>query len=103
MAGVGVVLHEGCKFELASRVGIWCRGDVPYFELAAKTDSKVATRGREGEGSDLRFEGEVVDSDSSVDVGQDSLAIFVDCKKQIPLGGQTYPRDILSVGKGQSV
>lgn len=53
VASVGVVLHKRRKLELASRIGIRCRRDVPYFELAAKTNGKVAARGREGEGGDL--------------------------------------------------
>lgn len=38
-----------------------------------------------------------------MDVGQDGLAIFVYCEQEVSLGRKTYPRDILSVGKGQSV
>lgn len=103
VTGVCMMLDKRREFKLALGVRIWCRWYVPYFEFAPETNSKVAARRREGKRGNRGLEGEVVYGDSSVDVGQDGLAIFVDCEEQVALGCKAYPRDILPVGKGKGI
>lgn len=103
MTGVRVVADKGSKLELALGVGVWSGWHLPYFDLATQSDSKVATRGREGERCHLGSEREVVDRDSAWYVCQNGLSIVVNGEKEVALRRETDASNVLAVGKGQSV
>jgi hypothetical protein len=103
VTGMCVMLDKWRKLQLAVRVRIGGRRHVPYFEFATEADGEVTTGWRERECCGGSFEGEVVNGDTTGNVGQYGLAIFVDCEEQVALGREPYSRDVLSVGKGKCV
>ena len=103
MTGMCVVLYKGRKLQLTIGVRIGGGRNVPYFEFATETNREVTTRRGEGERCGRSFEGEVVDGDTSGDIGQYGLAIFIDCEEQVALRREPYSRDVLSVGKRECV
>jgi hypothetical protein len=52
---------------------------------------------------DGTLEGHVINDNSSLEIGQDSVAIFVDSEKQVPLRVEIESDDVFAVEEGQSV
>jgi len=76
---------------------------MPHLDLSPQRCDKVPPGRGKGERRDRGPEGEVIKHDAPWHAGQNCLAILVDRQKEVALGGQAYPRDILSVGKGEGV
>jgi hypothetical protein len=52
---------------------------------------------------DGTLEGHVINDNASLEIGQDSVAIFVDSEKQIPLRVEIESNDVFAVEEGQGV
>lgn len=92
--------HKGRKFELTFGAGIRCRGRVPDFNESTCTNGKVATRGREFQGRDTGFEGEVVQDYSSGKVCEYGSAIFVDGKEEVASRIEGKPGNVATMCGG---
>lgn len=103
VTSMGVVLDEGRKLELAIGMRIGCRRHLPNFELPTKANGEPTAGGGEGERGGGRLEREMVDTNSSCYIGQYGLAIFVDGQKEVSLGRESYPRNVLSMCEGEGV
>lgn len=91
--------HKGGEFQPAIWVCIWRGGNMPDFNQASQTNGKIPARGREGKCRDLRSKSKMIYWNSSRDVGQDGLAIFVDREKKIAARSQANPGDIFAMGE----
>jgi hypothetical protein len=98
-----VVLDKRRKLKLAIGMCVGCRGHLPDFEFTTEANCEVATGGREGERGDRRLERKMVDSNAPGNIGQYGLAIFVNGEEEVSLGGEPYPRNVLSVCEGKGV
>jgi len=56
---------------------------MPYFDMSIESYSKMASRGRECERGHGRFECEVEEDDSALNMCEDCSAILVDREQQI--------------------
>jgi hypothetical protein len=52
---------------------------------------------------DRTLEGHVINDDASLEICQDSVAIFVNREKQVPLRVEIEPNDVSAVEEGQRV
>lgn len=52
---------------------------------------------------DRTLEGHVIDNNASLEIRQDSVAIFVDSEKQVALRVEIESNDVFAVEEGQSV
>lgn len=103
VTGMCVVFDKGRELQLAVRMRVGGGRHMPYFEFATEADGEVSTGRRKRECSGGSFEREVVYGDTTGDVCQYGLAIFVDREEQVALGCEPYSRDVLSVGKRECV
>jgi hypothetical protein len=77
------VENEWRKLEFATSISARSRRSFPDLDAPADCDCKMASGRRESEGGDGGFEGEMMDRNPAGEVGQDSLAIFIDGEEEI--------------------
>lgn len=76
---------------------------MPDLNYATQPDSKVAAGRREGKSCGLFLEGEVMYGYPPRNIGENSLAIFVNGKQKVAAGGESDASDILPMSEGKSV
>ena len=76
---------------------------MPYFKFSTETHGEIPARGGEGERSNRRPEGEVVEDYPVGDVRQDGLTVFVDGQEKVASGCEAKSCDVLPMRERQCV
>jgi hypothetical protein len=77
------VENKGGKLEFTTSISARSCRSFPDLDAPADCDCEMASGRGESEGGDGGFEGEMMDRDPAGEVGQDSLAIFVDGEQEV--------------------
>jgi hypothetical protein len=97
------VQDEGGELDFAIRFGTGSRGCLPELKASAHSHCKVPTRRRKLEGRHIALEGKVVNRNATVEIGQNSSAILVDCEQKISSRCEVEADDVLAVGERKGI
>jgi hypothetical protein len=97
------VENEGGKFNLAIIFGSRSRRGLPDLQASSHANSEVTSRGRELERRNSGFEGEVVDGNAPLEVGQNAAAIFIDGQEKVTPRRKVETVDVCTVRERQGI
>ena len=87
VSSMRVVGYKGGKFQLSRRIRLGTRRRLPDFNSSAYANSKARAFRRKSKSRHTVPEGEVVQGQSAMEVGQDSVAILANGQEQVTTRG----------------
>jgi hypothetical protein len=95
--------YKGRKIKDSFGVDVGGRRHMPDLGFAAESYGKVLARGGECERCDRRSEGEVIDGDATVYIGENGMSILVNGEQKVAAGREADAGDVLAMSKREGV